>query len=1253
MAGRKRSGSHTLRERPSKDAVSDSAENDAAQVVRNAPASSAKLKSLASHYDEDQHASYVTRLEAAVGDTHNRNIALSGRYGTGKSSVLDRFEELRKSSTLRLAISTLAPGTDGTTLTNRIQKEILKQLVYSAGPQTLRHSRFRRRGPLSNKRAIAESTLFVIVIGSLLSLLGLLPTKVATIAEQSPFARIAVWLAIFVFLVAACAALRIITHNRFVVSDVSAAGATLKLSAPTNTYFDEYLDEIVFFFDQEPIDFVLFEDLDRFDDPQIFQALRELNTLLNNTPRRRQKTARAEPLRFIYAVRDSLFERIGEKTDKQSGDAARIETVRANRTKFFDVVIPVVPFISHRTAREHLQELLDTSGIAGVDLALIQLVARHVTDMRLLLNIHNEYLVFAERLLESDKVAPALSASKLFALIAYKNFHLEDFEKIPRRTSDLDSLYDLHVELVSTSVQSRQRTKRELLAKNAHPPAIAPLALSLGRRLLAQAEVEKSRANYASHQVYFTVGSEEYDSDQVTNPPFWDAVIENHAVSIGMRTSRQSAGTTVLSLSQELLEVLFPDALQGRWLERTDDATRKAVEQIDREVDQLRGADFHDMATETKYTLAIPLASEVDTEENSAQPANFSHLIDRSLKSELARELVRHGYIDRNFTIYAAQFYGDFSGIDVATFIVRTVQTNDIAINYQFTSPGALQSLLSETDASFTDTISAYNLQLLDYLLVEEPERADEVINHATRHFGVHAQEFFAAFFTGDGERQRLAEHLSRRGWPKVFTYLCTDEGVPADARTALVDAALLAADPARNYEITTEFIDFLRTNYFQMEAFTAPHSAEEIDNIAAMLQHAGLLVPSIEVIDLELRNRIVDDKLYELTAANLRTALDVTGEVSLDRAITRAGVYQHCLTHLGAYLDAVEADVDTDYAVRSSATLIEALEHAADEVETVERLITNASPEICLPDLRAAPATAWSYLASGHLFQPSLSNVEAYVSEIGRVDESLARLLVTSGQIHTDEDTESDNENEDPTVKKTAVAIALLNAHESITSPIHRVNLVRSLDIQEPLPPGQIAPEATELFALLIEHRIVPDDAPTFAHLNQGGWPAVGAAIAVSTNIQNFLQPNMIEGMVANLMADSAASSKLGSTVLAGLNDFVASDNAEELSAAARFAIKTNYALPVAEIARIARTTGSADLTVGALKISSAATSEIVNILNELGGKYSYLSTWEHDEFEIPNDEAHASVFRSLHEANLCKVTKKRGKPILIVRRP
>lgn len=103
----------------------DDSDDEPDEEVESASAA-VPLQSLTPHYEPKHHATYLRRLEEALKDPRNRNIALTGRYGAGKSSVLDKFEEKHRKVTQRLSISTLAPGDQGESTTNRIQKEIVK-----------------------------------------------------------------------------------------------------------------------------------------------------------------------------------------------------------------------------------------------------------------------------------------------------------------------------------------------------------------------------------------------------------------------------------------------------------------------------------------------------------------------------------------------------------------------------------------------------------------------------------------------------------------------------------------------------------------------------------------------------------------------------------------------------------------------------------------------------------------------------------------------------------------------------------------------------------------------------------------------------------------------------------------------------------------------------------------------------------------------------------------------------------------------
>ena len=70
---------------------------------------------------------------------------LSGGYGIGKSSILRQFASLLKGRCIEVSLSTLAPVnrrnpeneavTSGDTTTNKIQREVVKQLLYRESAQ--------------------------------------------------------------------------------------------------------------------------------------------------------------------------------------------------------------------------------------------------------------------------------------------------------------------------------------------------------------------------------------------------------------------------------------------------------------------------------------------------------------------------------------------------------------------------------------------------------------------------------------------------------------------------------------------------------------------------------------------------------------------------------------------------------------------------------------------------------------------------------------------------------------------------------------------------------------------------------------------------------------------------------------------------------------------------------------------------------------------------------------------------------------
>lgn len=1267
-----------------------------------------ELQSLAPRYEATHHAAYVTRLEQAVKDPKNLNIALTGRYGTGKSSVLDEFQARHHKRTLRLAISTLAPDETASkeenllagaklAKTNRIQKEVVKQLVYGASRKVGKNSRFSRIAVPSPGMVFAQFAFALAVVGFVLFAFDRLPSMRTFFPDQPSWTPHAAWLVLGVLAALLLTKVRLSLHGQFRVSDVKAVGASVSLTEQAPSYFDKYLDELVHYFEEESKDIVIFEDLDRFDDPQIFEALRELNILLNDTPKRRRRrrgnlpgraiaqvigllpgdlVRRARrslpmewgtrllgtgiPLRFVYAVKDSLFEKLGDDTKElaAAGDATSAETLRANRTKFFDIVIPLVPFISHRNARELLADLLKQAGIhEDIDRRLQSMVAKHATDMRLLRNICNEYLVFAERLLESGSVAPGLDHSKLFALVAYKNFHLADFELISRGESALDLLYNIKTEMVRHEISARRADIRRLLALPASEQQVE-FAASMGPKLVEVARTARAAVTgtYDSSSFVFTVNGTAYPEKEAASWDFWAAVARHGGLTFAVQNRR-------VNLPRANLVGLMPDfGHPTMWGEVDEVARQRDIAAIEADIEELRGADYQTLISLTSSRqnadrLGVDIATDRETRGPSSGSASvidksFAAHIDDTLESNLARDLVSGGFIDQNFTLYAAAFYGTFIGIDVANFMVHNAQPNAMTVDYRFTTPGAVDNLLAEADEEFLHTTAAFNIDIVDHLLSTENPGVVHIVKRLADTQDDDAHEFLAAFFTSGNRRTELAAELAGRPWGQIFAFLAGNTGVPDDVRPSLVSSALAAADSSYAYDLEDGFRTYLERNYHAMPVFTKDQPPEVVDTVASLFIRAGAVIPVLDSVrNLRLRRIFIANAQYKLTAANVRTAINESDSepIDLDHLTNNESVWENCLLHGNVFLDLIEEDGATEWTVLSPTVLLLVLDTIfvdntgalADSwtAESVERLLKAAHPCSSLPSLADAPMASWPALAAAGLFATTLSNFHSYHGAFG-VDEALAEHLRASGLTLDDDRTLAD--------ESELAVIALLNA--TTLTPQERVAVALSLKLAQPLAADRVNAESSDLFALLLKARLVVDDAATFRHLRAGGWDAVQPAIEASQDIAVFMDESLLPGMTERLLTDPLAAAKVGRLIVTRVDGYLPAhaddENAAALGALARFARTSHLDLPPSVVLRIAKVGTANHATVLALLASAsppATASDVVAVFSQLGSEYAEVSSGQGTEFRVAKDDTHEALLNILKAEGIVKYEKVR----------
>ncbi|PAY52980.1 hypothetical protein A8C40_09800 [Ligilactobacillus salivarius] len=213
---------------------------------------------------------------------------------------------------------------------------------------------------------------------------------------------------------------------------VKKVGIGVELS-DEKSLFNKYEEELIYFFRNSKIRYVIFEDLDRFDMPLIFQNLRELNIRLNESN---------IPVTFVYALRDSIFSQseITVENDELPESEDRITLDSAiQKSKFFDYIIPIFPIHSYFNSKNQILSKLNSDYYGEtlnniISEKYITGVGFYISDVRTISAIISELDIYVHQLEKSNE--RDIDYNKLFAAIVYKNIYPEDFSNLQYVSQD-------------------------------------------------------------------------------------------------------------------------------------------------------------------------------------------------------------------------------------------------------------------------------------------------------------------------------------------------------------------------------------------------------------------------------------------------------------------------------------------------------------------------------------------------------------------------------------------------------------------------------------------------------------------------------------------------------------------------------------------------------------------------------------------------------------------------------------------------
>lgn len=1097
---------------------------------------------LAPTYRGEHHQIYLDLLERALRHPDTRSVALTGSYGSGKSSVLRALDRpwwkrfwlqrrwLRRRVIIKLSLSTLDPRLAPAVQTgnpaerersNQIQKELVKQLLFQLPPRKTPHSRFPRASRpsrLAGVRAAMSGAALVGVAWLVTHLTGW-QAVIDQRLSKAGWTEKWFWGGVtvgFVFLVVVV--WRTLAGKYALRAGIEAGALTVSLEPTSSSYFDQYLDEIMYFFQVSRTDVVLIEDVDRFEDAAVFDTLRALNNLINGS---RQVGRRVV---FVYAIRDSVLGEIGaaenEESGKQRGGLASIpgsqalEIDRANRVKYFDVIIPIVPFLTTDNARDLMTKVMkphvaDSPEANGISPALIRLAARHVADMRTLWSIRNEFEVHLDRLMTSARNAtPGIDEDIVLSLVLLRATSPETYEGIRLKTSGLDDLAKRWFELVDANLEDQTTKLTSLRTQLESGASQDTRAARAGQKLDSlRSELLAPPTGFVADRVVFSGPLADAD---LTDLAGWHQIANGTPLEVTLHAKRPGFPPNVsqVRLHPQIVASLIdmqvdPDA----WHEADLDDLHEKIKAAENEIVFLRHHTWKQLYSRTDLTVAAA-PGEVPTKPSGGTQGevkvSFKDLVARYAPTELAGDLIAHGHLPLHFARYASMFYGDVVGLNAAEYIARAIEPGAPIIEYELDDKSVHQILVEQgadrDDADLFDDLSVYNLDLVAYLLSRRPGAARRVAAHLAQRWSDLEQKFVGRFFQREsqGTAGALAA-LMAPTWGQALRYTAVDAQLAPDARLRLVDAVLGAIGVDEREDLDSEVGAYLSECYTNIEAVAQPADSVRASIVISTMAAAGGNLAYLAPLNSHAKAAAIEAGIYTVNAANLE-ALGGAEAVALDvlrpQSTTRP-IYDHALVQLDLYLHALPRLEPPGTPVKDPANFATVLNDIAGTPRSplLDRFVTSTSADCRVADLQDAAPEAWTVLINHGRTDPTFGNVQRYITEHG-LDLALGQFLAGHAKITTPEAITQ--------AERLDVATKIIAARVAIPTPEVRAKLAASI---EPgfLPIGEIDREDACMVGPLLLAKLLGDVPDTFEPRLLAEWKDLEPAIAASKLFGQF----------------------------------------------------------------------------------------------------------------------------------------------------
>ncbi|MBU3015025.1 hypothetical protein KO488_09675 [Poseidonibacter lekithochrous] len=712
---------------------------------------------------------------------------------------------------------------------------------------------------------------------------------------------------------------------------------------------NKHLDEILYFFEKTTFNVIVFQDLDRFENLDIFTKLRELNNFINNSEQIDRE------IKFIYAVKDKIF------CNEQE------------RTKFFDFLIPIIPYINATNSKEKLLDFFKNE----VKTNFLYDISLYISDMRLLKNIYNEYEIY------SMSLDSRLDKTKLLAMIIYKNFEPQDFEKLHKYEGLVYNVFNKKVEYIKNVIDEINSEIENLQQKIDEIDKEFHKNVRELRQVYLFKIMEKFSSSFSGN-IY--IDGNRFDLKELLMNEDFELIINSK--KINYNNYNYNGSLNFKDIEDEINSKYSYQQREQFILDKTNNKKNELLNQINKLKD--------DITEIENYSIQEIINKYKDV---NVFDDNFD-------KKDLLKYLISYGHINKDYNIYLSNFFGVSISKNDNDFLLN-IKNNGTHFNFSYELKN-LKEILRKERLEIRDfkKESVLNFQLLLYILDNKsdyPKQFIQIFKQLSNE-SESSIEFIFSYLNTQPNIVAFIKGLVKY-YPSIWKYIVMNRTDEEKSKYFYILLHNLEFDNIFNLNIDNTLKNYIEA----LKEFNSPHEAfnNRLTSIISKLnvkfkffrEDKDKITPFKFIYEnnfYELNRKMIDYIIFvqndydaniydSLSKAHYTVILDSSAE----------NLKQYISENINEYIKNVNLKIKTNVG-ESESTILKLLND--EEVEEVEKelkveIIKHQEQRI-LEINSIKEKDLWTELLNNNKLISSWENVSEYYNYVEGLDDSLIEFL-------------------------------------------------------------------------------------------------------------------------------------------------------------------------------------------------------------------------------------------------------------------